>query len=47
MSSSFINNTNLNTSNSLTHLISDVYVSDENETALINTSDYYDDEQFT
>ena len=43
MSRSFINNANLNMSNSLTHLISDLYVSDENEPALFIIK-FYDDE---
>ena len=47
MSRSFIDNTNLNSSNSLTYLASEVYTSDENEPSLLKNSKFYDNEQFS
>ena len=42
MATDLINNKNLNSSNSLTHLISDYLSFEENEPVIIENSKYYD-----
>ena len=45
-SNSFIHNTGLNKENSLTHLLDVISPDMENEVALVQSSKYYDDENF-
>ena len=45
MSNEFINNINLNSNNSLTHLIDTIFILDDNEPTILNTSHYYDNDE--
>ena len=46
MANDFINNDNLNNSNSLTHLVNDHSILEENEPTILNNSNYYDHDSF-
>ena len=46
MANDFITNINLNPNNSLTHLINDISIFDDNEPTILNDSLYYDNNTF-
>ena len=46
MSNEFINNINLNSNNSLTHLIDTMFILDDNEPTILDTSHFYDNDSF-
>ena len=46
MSNEFINNINLNSNNSLTHLIDTMFILDDNEPTILDTSHFYDNDPF-
>ena len=46
MATEFINNFNLNSNNSLTHLIDSISILDDNEPTILTNSHYYDNESF-